>query len=293
MISCQLLGGLGNQLFQIFTTIAYATKMRKPFAFLNRHQLNNGVNGSTIRYSYWDTFLSFLKPFLKNVDEMPSMLCIKEPGFTYSDIPENFNLNYGTLLVGYFQSPLYFDMYKDTILKLIRFNLKQTIVKSKYIIDYENTISMHFRLGDYKKLPGFYPILPVEYYKNALLHIVEELPSNKMPSNNKLQVVYFCEEEEADIIDVLKIIEQLQQLFPTIVFERASNEIQDWEQMIVMSLCQYNIIANSTFSWWGAYLNTNVCKIVCYPDIWFGPKIHHDTTTLFPEDWTAISLSRV
>jgi hypothetical protein len=68
MITCQLLGGLGNQLFQIFTTIAYATKMRQPFAFLDRHQLNNGLNGSTIRYTYWNTFLSFLKPFLKNAD---------------------------------------------------------------------------------------------------------------------------------------------------------------------------------------------------------------------------------
>jgi hypothetical protein len=287
MISCQLLGGLGNQLFQIFTTIAYATKMRQPFAFLDKHQLNNGLNGSTIRYTYWNTFLSFLKPFLKNADEMPSMLCIKEPGFTHSEIPENFNLNYGSMLVGYFQSPLYFDMYKDTILKLMRFNIKQQIVRAMCAIDYENTISMHFRLGDYKKLHGFYPILPVEYYKNALSHIVEELPNHLL---HNLQVLYFCEEEDSDIINVIKTIEQLQQLFPTIVFERASNEMHDWEQMIVMSLCQYNIIANSTFSWWGAYLNTNVCKIVCYPDIWFGPKISHDTTTLFPEDWISISL---
>jgi hypothetical protein len=285
MISCQLLGGLGNQLFQIFTTIAYATKMRKPFVFLNKHQLNNGLNGSTIRYSYWNTFLSFLKPFLKNTDDMPSMVCIKELGFTYTVIPENFNLNYGTMLVGYFQSPLYFDMYKDTILKLIHFNLKQTIVRAKCIRDYENTISMHFRLGDYKKLPGFYPILPFEYYKNALLYIVNELPSNK-----NLQVLYFCEDEEDDRDDVIQKIEQLQQLFPTIAFERAPNEFPDWEQMILMSLCQYNIIANSTFSWWGAYLNTNVCNIICYPEVWFGPKITHDTTTLFPEDWTSISL---
>jgi hypothetical protein len=285
MISCQLLGGLGNQLFQIFTTIAYATKMRNPFVFLDKQQLNNGLNGSTIRYAYWDTFLSFLKPFLKKSDEMQSMICIKEPGFEYTAIPEHFQLNYGTMLVGYFQSPLYFDIYKDTILKLIHFNLKQTIVKAKCPLDYENTISMHFRLGDYKKLPGFYPILPVEYYKNALLHMVQELPTPL--AGKQISVLYFCEDDDHN--DVIQTIMQLQQQFPIIAFKRASTEFQDWEQMIVMSLCQYNIIANSTFSWWGAYLNTNVCKIVCYPDIWFGPKILHKTTDLFPEDWTAIS----
>jgi hypothetical protein len=178
-----------------------------------------------------------------------------------------------------------FILFKAIFKKCGWFNIKQQIVRAMCTIDYENTISMHFRLGDYKKLPGFYPILPVEYYKNALLYIVEELPNHLL---HKLQVLYFCEEGDHD--DVIKTIKQLQQLFPTIVFERASNEIHDWEQMIVMSLCQYNIIANSTFSWWGAYLNTNVCKIVCYPDIWFGPKISHDTTTLFPEDWISIYL---
>lgn len=284
MISCQLLGGLGNQLFQIFTTIAYATKMRKPFVFLDKHQLNNGLNGSTIRYAYWDTFLSFLKPFLKKSNEMQSMICIKEQGFEYTAIPELFELNYGTMLVGYFQSPLYFDIYKDTILKLIHFNLKQTIVKAKCPLDYENTISMHFRLGDYKKLPGFYPILSVEYYKNALLYIVQELPTN-----NQLSVLYFCEDDDHN--DVIQTIIQLQQQFPTIAFKRASTEFQDWEQMIVMSLCQYNIIANSTFSWWGAYLNNNPCQIVCYPEQWFRPETNKDTSTLFLEDWTPISLS--
>ena len=286
MITCQLLGGLGNQLFQIFTTVAYATKIRKPFVFLDKHQLNNGSNGITIRYAYWDTFLSFLKPFLKKQDEMQSMICIKEQGSTYNAIPEHFELNYGTMLVGYFQSPLYFDMYKETILKLLHFNLKQTIVNAKFAIDYKNTISMHFRLGDYKKLHESHPILLFDYYKNALSYIVEEYPTNK-----NIKVLYFCEEEENDLYDIIKIIEQLQQQFPTIAFKRAPPVLQDWEQMIVMSLCQHNIIANSTFSWWGAYLNTNVCKIICYPDVWFGPKkIQHNTCHLFPEDWTSISV---
>ena len=78
MISCKLCGGLGNQLFQIFTTIAYALKYTKPFFFLNNHQLGNGSNGSTIRYTYWETFLTALKPFLKNMNEIPQLMFINE-----------------------------------------------------------------------------------------------------------------------------------------------------------------------------------------------------------------------
>ena len=67
------------------------------------------------------------------------------------------------------------------------------------------------------------------------------------------------------------------------------NYIQDWEQLLLMSLCNHNIIANSTFSWWGAYFNTNPGKIVCYPSVWFGSKcINNSTRDLFPENWIKI-----
>jgi hypothetical protein len=74
-------------------------------------------------------------------------------------------------------------------------------------------------------------------------------------------------------------------------FIRVNPHLDDWEQMLLMSLCEHNIIANSTFSWWGAYLNSNVEKIVCYPDQWFSPKANKDTSDLFLEDWVKIPLS--
>ena len=73
MISSKLCGGLGNQLFQIFTTISYAIENSKPFFFLNNFQLGNGSNGATIRYTYWNTFLSALYPFLRNINEIPQL----------------------------------------------------------------------------------------------------------------------------------------------------------------------------------------------------------------------------
>jgi len=74
MISCRLCGGLGNQLFQIFTIIAYSLTYSKPFFFLNNNQLGNGSNGSTIRYTYWDTLLSSLKPFLRDLNKRADAL---------------------------------------------------------------------------------------------------------------------------------------------------------------------------------------------------------------------------
>jgi hypothetical protein len=58
--------------------------------------------------------------------------------------------------------------------------------------------------------------------------------------------------------------------------------------MMAMTGCTHNIIANSSFSWWGAYLNPNLGKIVCYPATWFGPAIQTDVANMFPKDWIKI-----
>jgi len=289
MITCQLQGGLGNQLFQIFTAIAYALTYSKPFFFLNNNQLGNGENGSTIRYTYWETFLNGLKPFLKAMNEVPTCMFIKEKNFKFDPIPENFYVGYGTVLVGYYQSPLYFNRFKQTIYKLIKLDVKKLLVKEKvkninpdiYNLENNQFISMHFRLGDYKLYPDMHPILKKEYYCQALKYMLNEEHTNKL-----LKVLYFC--EDSDLIEVEETIQYLENHFPSFIFIRASPTLGDWEQLVLMSLCKHNIIANSTFSWWGAYLNDNPSKMVCYPDTWFGPSINHDTSTLFPEDWVKI-----
>ena len=93
MISCKLCGGLGNQLFQIFTTISYAIKYETSFFFLDNYQLGNGSN-TTVRYTYWETFLYALKPFLKK--NIPKLTIIFEQDFSYTEIPKN-NNNFGNL----------------------------------------------------------------------------------------------------------------------------------------------------------------------------------------------------
>jgi hypothetical protein len=64
--------------------------------------------------------------------------------------------------------------------------------------------------------------------------------------------------------------------------------MKDYEEMIFMSCCHHHIIANSSFSWWGAYFNSSPDKIVCYPKTWFGPALPLNTKDLCPSEWIAI-----
>jgi hypothetical protein len=276
MITCYLQGGLGNQLFQIFTTIAYAIKYKTKCVFSNTHELNKGA---TPRHTYWTTFLSNLKPFLIHMNEEIIGKCkfIREHRFSYTELPEFYSDEPIKMLVGYFQSPKYFDQYKDTIFKMIKLDTHKKNVYDKYPMDYDNTISLHFRLGDYKKLQDFHPIMTLDYYKSAIEYLLQNYQPNK--------VLYFCEDEDNE--EVEKKIEVLKQEFP-LEFVRGGSGLEDWEQMLQMSLCKHNIIANSTFSWWAAYFNTNKNQKVVYPDVWFGPRSnHHDTKDLFPVCWVS------
>ena len=151
-------------------------------------------------------------------------------------------------------------------------------------------ISMHFRLGDYKKLPDYHPILPLEYYTQSLKKIFEVLnqgKEEKIHESRKMKILYFCEKEDNEDAQVKITI--LQKEFPNVEFIKAEDSIEDWKQMILMSCCKYNIIANSSFSWWGGYFNNDKDKIVCYPKVWFGHKLtHHNLNDLFPRSWIKI-----
>jgi hypothetical protein len=292
MNSCKLQGGLGNQLFQIFTTISYSLQHSTSFFFLSDSILNSGENGETIRYTYWDTFLAPLKPFLKDINQVPQLIHIKEKGFHYEELPENIDKTKGVLLVGYFQSPKYFDKYTPFIYRLLKLEQQKCSMSNKLngIFNDVTTISMHFRLGDYKNYSDLYYLLQENYYIRALTYIKNHLD---FEHNKNILVLYFCEDKSVE--EVEKMLENIMSHFPEAGFGRGNviynNVLLDWEQMLLMSMCKHNIIANSTFSWWGAYLNNYTNKIVCYPETWFVPSANHNITDLFLEQWVSISCS--
>ena len=283
MLTCALMGGLGNQLFQIFATIAYAINTKQKFGFSNVDFLVTGVQ----RRTYWNDFLVKLKPFtFASVNAPRQLIVVNEKEFRYNPVDLLSHKGFNVCLQGYFQSYKYFNTHFDIICRLICIDqMKNKVLeKTSCIASDNNIVSMHFRLGDYKHLQAFHPIMPFNYYKNALTKIAEmQLQQQPFPR----VVLYFCEEE--DLHDVQCTVHALQHVFPEWRFEHASStELSDWEQMILMSCCRYNIIANSTFSWWAAQLNAHDDKIVCYPAQWFGPSANNDTTDLFPESWERI-----
>ena len=278
MITCNLCGGLGNQLFQIFTTISYAIKSKHKFYFLDS-EISPSI---TKRYTFWNSLLYKLKPFL--VEGMvENSKIVKQADFTFNEIQISEFTDNNICLNGYFQSYKYFQSHYETICKMLDIDKQKTKILQLSNLD-NDTISLHFRLGDYKALQGCYPIMTYEYYKKAISYIQDK------DAAVVRSVFFFCEEEDIDTVMVT--INLLINDFPNLFFIRASNALTDWEQMLLMSGCKHNVIANSSFSWWGAYFNSNPNKIVCYPATWFGPTIPESTKTydLCPTEWNKVEV---
>ncbi len=277
MITCDLKGGLGNQLFQISNTISYALRNNYKFGFLNKKDLI--VPKGTNRYTYWNTFLCKLQKYTYDEINVDKDDIYNEITSEYNYIPLLSKPRNTYMLRGYFQSYKYFDLNKEIIFNLFDIKFQKSEMIQKINLNLTNTTSMHFRFGDYKKLQHYYELLSYEYYKKAMLTV-------KSTSTSMIEhILYFCEEEDLNEVNV--IIDKLKQEFTYLKFERSPSDLTDWEQMILMSCCKNNIIANSTFSWWGAYLNTNVDKIVIYPSRWIKTNINY-TKDLCPNNWIKI-----
>jgi len=282
MITCNLMGGLGNQIFQIFATISYAVKSTNKFHFLYSDKLIGG-GSTTIRYTFWDSFFNNLKPFL--IYEIPlNIEVVREKRFSYDELPIYKMENKNIMLYGYFQSYKYFQENFSLIYRLIGMDKMKNALFSKLNLEkeqLENTISMHFRIGDYKEIQHCHPLATYTYYENAITHI--KLTTK---SEIKYNLLYFC--EDVDIDEVTEKINKLKVVFSDYTFSRGENTLEDWEQMLFMSCCHHNIIANSSFSWWGAYFNSWNDKIICYPSVWFGEPANIDTKDLCPPQWIKI-----
>jgi hypothetical protein len=258
-VSCILYGGLGNQLFQIFTTIAFSIKHNLSFTFLYTTNLGK-------RQTYWHTlFLSIIDH--TSIEPIENCIQINEGDAVFYNPPRDTDI----VLNGYFQSFTFFENEFSAITRLLGLDRFRHVSS-------QTSVSLHFRLGDYKYLQDCHPILDIDYYKNALGYIMLMDPTIS-------HVKYYCEDE--DIETVNQNVETLRQEFREFVFERELAD-SDWEEMMSMSCCKHNIIANSSFSWWGAYLNTNPERIVCYPSVWFGPTIQQDVSSMFPGEWIKI-----
>jgi len=278
MIYIEIMGGLGNQLFQIFCGIAYSLENRIPFKInANKFDLVSPLDNISKRPTYWSTFLSNLSKF--TYQQQLTIPTYNEPSFIYNKIP---SINEDFKLRGYYQSYKYFDRHFTNICNMINLNNQKKEIYEKYNHYFNNKkiICIHFRIGDYVKNQAMHPILSSTYYIKSINYLKSQLPDF-----SNYEILYFGEQADNMLIE----------LFSTEIKTEFKNKytiidyaIPDWEQLLLMSLCHHNIIANSTFSWWGAYFNTNSDKIVCYPSLWFGKHCNINTKDLFPNDWINI-----
>ena len=283
MISIFLQGGLGNQLFQIFAYISFCIQTGDKIV-IPKNKLDKFSAEGFPRNTYWDTIFKRLSIFLSSDDKkLFSLPYYNEPFYNhYPLIKYPNNLEY--MFKGYFQSYKYFENNFKKIKKMIGIHtLKEKIRENFPQFCEKQFISMHFRIGDYKNIQDSHPVLSNQYYINSLNNLIESL------GTDKLDILIFYEEVDINQINIK--IKILKKRFPNMTFTKIDPAIEDWQQMLIMSCCQHNIIANSSFSWWGAYFNDNKGKHVLYPDVWFGKKLNNNTKDLCPATWTKISNS--
>lgn len=257
MISCHLMGGLGNQLFQIATVLAIAKEYNKQPIFPSCTD-----QSCSRKISYNDTFFHKIDISQRELN----MPIFRENGFSYKPIIVGDNIK----IIGYFQSEKYFKNHKQYILDILTLPDKMKIelnIKYENIINSENTVSIHVRRGDYLKLQNFHCIQTLDYYKKAISNF----------STESMFIIF------SDDIDWCKNLD----LFKNLKCKQYIQDI-DYNELYLMSQCKHNIIANSTFSWWGAYMNPNVNKKIICPEKWFGPSGPKDTEDIKPLDWIVI-----
>ena len=311
MITITIMGGLGNQLFQIFNTIAASLRNRDTFFFMNHDALAG--NPGHPRRTHWTTLLRGLRKYLtpsNSVTEkmFQSLPRWEENGFQYTPIPtDTVKYTNPLRLHGYFQSEKYFkDKYAE-ICDMIQLREQQLWIKNIYGSEewsgeYQGSptknrilVSMHFRIGDSVQNLHIHPVISLNYYYNAISHIVTN--TTTVSSTECYSFLVFYEPCDKSIVErnIMLLAQRCADdkggvtYGRDIRFHMVRDTIADWQQMLIMSVCDHNIIPNSTFSWWGAYFNANPDKIVCYPDVWFGPGVSHDTRDLCPESWVKVS----
>ncbi len=293
-------GGLGNQLFQIMNAIAYSYMAIPNTAGytvsfpLNKYYINEDIG----RPTYWNTLFKYMD--FELVSEVPENTPVyREPSHTYTLIPAGLAMdsqNKTILLSGGFQSYLYFDNYYHMILNSTGIIRQRNHILQKHFMMFDKThdvhyVSMHIRAGDYKHKNCYHPVMPFEYYRDALLTLLQV--SN--PSYQQLIVVYvfFESEDEKYVSNLFSKLYAIPEFMIGIEFRKVNTNISDWEQLLLMSWCDDHIIANSSFSWWGAYLDTRGTKHVFYPNIWYGHQLYYiDTSDLCPTNWNKIHINK-
>ena len=259
-------GAIGNQLFQ-YATLYSIGKINSYEVKIPKTEEHFDEGTSRIQHYFLNCFDDISVDILKDEDLIDIKYNIHWPNMIFNEnilkIPDHSNLQ------GYFQSFKYFDQYKIDLLK--QFNFKQSVkqkIYNKYDIDYSKYSSIHLRCGDYFHRQHIHPVMDFEYYSQAL---------NFLNTENYLVFSDTIEKAKETFSKIKNI---------NFIYIDGNHAFED---LFLMSLCKNNIIANSSFSWWGAYLNKNNPKIVG-PANWFGKGYREpwNINDIIPKEWKTI-----
>lgn len=221
------------------------------------HSIKTKEEYSIFDWKYSDYFEGDFK--MGRIDNISTY---HEPYFHYKEI-----IHKNVELLGYYQSDKYFKENEIVIRKL--FKPKNEIInnlKDKYKDILRNSTSIHIRRTDYTTKKDFHTNLTLGYYNNGLEKIKEtNYVENVLVFSDDIE---WCKENMDSSYNFINI-----------------DEITD---MFLMSLCNHNIIANSSYSWWASWLNENDDKIVIAPKDWFGNRANHSTKDLYRKEMIII-----
>ncbi len=257
------LGQLGNQMFQYAATLGVARYSGVTFTIPNHKEIFDDGIGNKLRIELFDCF--DIKP--ENIGVLKTEHILQEKGFDFDSSILNGSTQIDYTLYGFFQTEKYFKHCANEVRSQFTFK-KEIIDECKEIVEecFEEPIALHIRRGDFLINSGNHYNQTLDYYEEALSKF-----------DVKRQVVIFSD-------DPKWCMEQ--ELFSDDRF-LVSEAAGPYHDLYLMTQCSDFIIANSSFSWWGAWL-ANTGKVIA-PKRWFGPNnAHLNTKDLYCEHWEVI-----
>jgi len=252
-------GRLGNQMFQYAALRGIAAKHGYQWCI---PPSNFTVEPRAGEEKDHQLFEAFKLPSVEHV-EMLGAVYLEEKSFTFDQelfetCPDNVNL------YGFFQTEKYFKHIERQIREDFIFN-DDIWNPCKEMFQFDDAISLHIRRSDYVQKQEFHPLCPIDYYEVALNNLPDDIPVLIFSDDTN-----WCKRQKIFSSDRF------------LISESDSNLVD----LCLMTMCNYHIVANSSFSWWGAWLANG--KKVIAPKVWFGPKANLDDSDLVPENWERI-----
>lgn len=260
-ISCNFMGGLGNQMFQAAHAVSQGLRTKRETIFLKN-------SFTPMQGNQTSNYINNVFRNLNFVEKLPNEYdLVREKSWDYNEtVPSQNNCVFD----GYFQSSKNFLGFDNQIQKLFAptENFKEEFLNKYSNLQNENTLSIHIRRGDCFFNLDIHPVANEKYVEKCL-EILGDYEHVFVFSDDKKWVKENLKLSNCTFVE----------------------NLDDYEEMWMMSLCKNNIIVNSTFSWWSSFLNINPNKKIIAPSIWFGPRGPQKYLDIYENYWKVVNVT--